>query len=73
MDCQIIEPSVPILNSNCCRICGLIKPKKDFRRIWSLRKEKDLPIRVWCKACQQLFKKSRAFPITDSNFVIDLI
>ena len=72
MECRIIEPDIPIINNNTCRICGQQKSRKEFRKIWSLRKEPSKEIRLWCKDCQTLWKKSRTFPTTtsDKDFVV---
>lgn len=72
--CRIIEPDIPIINNNTCRICGQQKSRKEFRKIWSLRKEPSKEIRLWCKNCQKLWKASRPFPTTtcDKDFVINL-
>jgi len=69
---SIFEPNVPIHNNNTCRICGQQKTRKDFRRINSLRKENIKEIRLWCKNCQTLWKKSRTFPTitSDKDFVV---
>ena len=72
MECKIYDPPIAVINNNCCRVCGLIKDKKEFRRIWSLRFEKIKEMRVWCKACQTLWKKARAFPIANAEFTMTL-
>jgi hypothetical protein len=71
-ECRIFDPPKPILNNNTCRICGLQKPRKEFRKLWSLRGQKIPEMRVWCKTCQKVWKQCRGFPIEDVSFVINL-
>lgn len=70
-ECRIYEPTVPILDNNCCRVCGIQKLKKEFRKIWKLRSIK-LPIKVMCKACQKLWAVSRTMELPDPSFIIVL-
>jgi len=72
VECRIIEPIVPIVNNNTCRICGQQKKKKEFRKIWSLRTQPTKEIRLWCKTCQKLWKGSRPPPTQEVSFVVDL-
>jgi hypothetical protein len=72
VECRILEPVVPILNNNTCRICGQQRPKKDFRKIWSLRNKPNKEIRLWCRDCQKLWKGSRPMSTGEVSFVVDL-
>ena len=70
-DCIIYEPTILIQNNNCCRVCGIQKHKKDFRKIWRLRALK-LPMKVMCKDCQKLWGLSRSMPLREPEFIIHL-
>jgi len=69
--CHIYFPNPPIPNNNTCRVCGMYKPKKEFRKIWKLRNTK-LPIKVMCKECQKLWAVSRTMELPDPSFIIVL-
>lgn len=71
-ECRIIEPPKPIHNNNTCRICGLSKPRKEFRKIWSLRSTKIKEMKVWCKSCQKAWKQARDFPTPQMSFEVHL-
>ena len=71
-ECIIFDPPKPIANNNTCRICGQQKPRKEFRKIWSLRGEKIKEMKVWCKGCQKAWKQSRGFPLGTPSFTMTL-
>jgi hypothetical protein len=73
-ECKIIEPTVRIADNLCCRICGVKKPRKDFRRVWKLRHLKIKEMRVWCKPCQKLWaesKTSQQYPEREFVMILD--
>jgi hypothetical protein len=71
-ECRIYEPSVAVNNNNCCRVCGIQKTKKEFRKIWKLRSTK-LPIKLMCKACQKLWAVSRTMITAEPQFIVNLV